>query len=262
MALVKTETVGQVAILRLSDPATLNAMSVAMVEALQAALDESMQTARALVITGEGRAFCSGASLTGGGLGSAPAEFDAGAALESHYNPLMLKLRNLPMPFVTAVHGAAAGIGCSIALMGDLIVADQTAYFLQAFRNVGLVPDGGSPYLLAASAGRARAMEAMLLGERISAESARDWGLINRVVAEGKDVEAALELAQKLADGPRATLALIRNLAWGALERPFEEQLGHERATQRAAGLTAEFREGVVAFLQKRKADFAKIPKE
>ncbi len=259
MALVKTEMAGDTAIVTLSDPATLNAMSVAMVEELRAALGECEAKARAMVITGEGRAFCSGAALTGGRMGSSGEAFDAGAALESHYNPLMMTLRDYPVPFVTAVHGAAAGVGCSVALMGDLIVADQTAYFLQAFRNIGLVPDGGSPYLLAASAGRARAMEAMLLGERISAEMADRWGMINRLAPEGKDVETALELAHKLADGPRATLGLIRRLAWGALDHPFAEQLGHERATQKLAGQTAEFREGVTAFLQKRKPQFSQI---
>jgi 2-(1,2-epoxy-1,2-dihydrophenyl)acetyl-CoA isomerase len=259
MALVKTEMLDQVAILRLSDPATLNAMSVAMVDEIRAALD-GIKDARALVITGEGRAFCSGAALTGrSGVGASPKEFDAGAALESHYNPMMIALRNLPMPFVTAVHGAAAGVGCSVALMGDLIVADRTAYFLQAFRNIGLVPDGGSPYLLAASAGRARAMEAMLLGERIPAETAYEWGMINRLVPEGQDVETALDLAKKLAEGPRRTLGLIRRLAWGALDKSFEDQLGAERMTQREAGQGAEFREGVKAFVEKRKADFKSV---
>jgi 2-(1,2-epoxy-1,2-dihydrophenyl)acetyl-CoA isomerase len=259
MALIKTERAEHITIIRFDDPTTLNAMSVAMVEEFAAALSEASQTARALVVTGEGRAFCSGAALTAGRMSGGGGEFDAGAALESHYNPLMLQLRNLPMPFVTAVHGAAAGVGCSIALMGDLIVADSTAYFLQAFRNIGLVPDGGSPYLLAASAGRARAMEAMLLGERIPAESAHAWGMINRLAPEGKDIEVALELAQKLADGPRATLASIRNLAWEALEKSFIDQLAGERAAQKQAGRTAEFREGVSAFLEKRKARFSAI---
>jgi 2-(1,2-epoxy-1,2-dihydrophenyl)acetyl-CoA isomerase len=261
MTLVKTEMAGEVAIISLSDPATLNAMSVAMVEEIQAALVQCEGSARALVFTGEGRAFCSGAALTGGRMGASDAPFDAGAALQSHYNPLMMSLRDYSMPIVTAVHGAAAGVGCSVALMGDLVVADTTAYFLQAFRNIGLVPDGGSPYLLAASAGRVRAMEAMLLGERITAETADKWGMINRLVPEGKDVETALELAHKLADGPHATLGLIRRLAWGALEKPFAEELDAERATQKVAGRTAEFREGVSAFLQKRKAQFSQIAK-
>jgi 2-(1,2-epoxy-1,2-dihydrophenyl)acetyl-CoA isomerase len=261
MSLVTSEFANHTAILRFNDPATLNAMSLAMVEALQAALDEcEAKSVRAIVITGEGRAFCSGASLTGGSLSAdAGAGFDAGAGLERHYNPLMMRLRNLSVPFVTAVHGAAAGIGCSLALIGDLIVADSTAYFLQAFRNIGLVPDGGSPFLLAAAAGRPRAMEAMLLGERIPAQTAYDWGMINRLAPEGKDIEMATELANKLAQGPSATLGLIRNLAWGALEKPFAEQLSAERAAQKAAGKAPEFREGVSAFVEKRKARFTEI---
>jgi 2-(1,2-epoxy-1,2-dihydrophenyl)acetyl-CoA isomerase len=255
MALVNLEHTGHIAILRLSDAATLNAMSVKMVEEVRGALRDLKQ-ARALVVTGEGRAFCSGAALGGGGGAGGSGEFDAGAALESHYNPMMMELRDLGIPFVTAVHGAAAGVGCSVALMGDLIVADETAYFLQAFRNIGLVPDGGSPYLLAASAGRARAMEAMLLGERIKAATAYEWGMVNRLVPEGRDIDTAIELAQKLAEGPRRALGLIRRLAWGALDKSFEDQLGAERDTQREAGKGAEFREGVKAFLEKRKADF------
>src|ERR1700748_98706 len=263
MSLVKSEFVNHIAVLRFNDPATLNAMSLAMVDAVNVALDEAeAKSMRAIVITGDGRAFCSGASLTGGDLSTGGSGgFDAGAGLESHYNPLMMRLRNLPIPFVTAIHGAAAGIGCSLALIGDMIVADSTAYFLQAFRNIGLVPDGGSPFLLAAAAGRPRAMEAMLLGERIPAQSAYDWGMINRLAPEGKDIEMATELANKLAEGPRATLALIRNLAWGALEKPFAEQLAAERAAQKLAGRTAEFREGVTAFVQKRKARFSDIGK-
>ena len=261
MSLVKSEFVNHTAILRFNDPAALNAMSLAMVEALGAALDEcEAKSVRAIVITGEGRAFCSGASLTGGDLSvGAGGGFDAGAGLESHYNPMMMRLRNLPIPFVTAVHGAAAGIGCSLALIGDLIVADSTAYFLQAFRNIGLVPDGGSPFLLASAAGRPRAMEAMLLGERIPAQTANEWGMINRLVPEGKDIEVATELANKLAEGPRVTLAMIRKLAWGALETSFADQLAAERTAQNHAGHGAEFREGVSAFIEKRKARFSAI---
>ncbi|HUO93652.1 MAG TPA: enoyl-CoA hydratase-related protein [Rhizomicrobium sp.] len=257
MSLVTFEIVDQVAVLKLNNPSALNAMSPDMARALHETVEEAEKSARSILLTGEGRAFCSGAALGGGsGVGGDSGEFDAGARLESHYNPMMLKLRALSIPFVTAVHGAAAGVGCSVALAGDLIVADQTAYFLQAFRNIGLVPDGGSPYLLAAAAGRVRAMEAMLLGERISAETAYAWGMINRLAPEGKDFEVGFELAKKLADGPRATLGLIRRLAWGALDKPFEEQLAAERATQKIAGRTAECREGVSAFLEKRKARF------
>jgi 2-(1,2-epoxy-1,2-dihydrophenyl)acetyl-CoA isomerase len=260
MSLVTSEFANHTAILRFNAPAALNAISTPMVESLQAALDAcEAKSVRAIVITGEGRAFCSGASLTGGGLSAGGPDFDAGASLQSHFNPLMMRLRNLPIPFVTAVHGAAAGIGCSLALIGDLIVADSTAYFLQAFRNIGLVPDGGSPFLLAAAAGRPRAMEAMLLGERISAQSAHDWGMINRLVPEGKDIEVATELANKLAEGPTTTLSMIRKLAWGALETPFEAQLAAERVAQKSAGNGPEFREGVTAFAEKRKARFSAL---
>jgi 2-(1,2-epoxy-1,2-dihydrophenyl)acetyl-CoA isomerase len=258
MALVTTEFADQIAIVRFNNPAALNAISTPMVEELRAELADCEKKARALVLTGEGKAFCSGAALGGGMAGqpSSPREFDAGSTLDTHFNPLMLALRNLAIPFVTSVHGAAAGVGCSLALSGDLIVADSTAYFLQAFRNIGLVPDGGSSYLLAAAAGRARAMEAMLLGERIPAETAYSWGLINRLAPEGKDLELALELARKLADGPLGTLVLIRKLGWSALENSFAEQLVAERAAQKIAGSSPDFREGVAAFLQKRKARF------
>jgi 2-(1,2-epoxy-1,2-dihydrophenyl)acetyl-CoA isomerase len=260
MGLVNIEYSDHVAIVRLNDPATLNAMSVRMVEELRPALKECESKARVVVITGEGRAFCSGAALTGGSISvSADGKFDAGAALDSHYNPLMLALRDLSVPFITAVAGAAAGVGCSIALAGDLIVADTTAYFLQAFRNIGLVPDGGSTFLLAASAGRARAMEAMLLGERISAEKAYEWGMINRLAPEGEALKMALELAGKLAHGPRTAQMLIRRIAWSALEKSFADQLGVERDSQKIAGQTPEFREGVTAFREKRKARFSEI---
>jgi 2-(1,2-epoxy-1,2-dihydrophenyl)acetyl-CoA isomerase len=258
MSVVTMDCVDDVAIVRLNEPATFNALSLTMTEELRAVLSQCEQNSRAIVLSGTGKAFCSGASLKGGTLTSAqPGEsLDAGRALDSHYNPLMLAIRSLSIPFVTAVHGAAAGIGCSLALVGDLIVADTTAYFLQAFKNIGLVPDGGSPFLLAASAGRARAMEAMLLGERISAETAHSWGLINRVAQEGRAVDVALGLATKLAQGPRMALALTREIAWSALERPFADQLGRERAAQKRAGESGEFREGLAAFLEKRPPRF------
>jgi 2-(1,2-epoxy-1,2-dihydrophenyl)acetyl-CoA isomerase len=262
MSLIKLAVANDVATLTFNSPSTLNSMSVAVVEEMRAALVDAEKSARALVITGEGRAFCSGAALGGGGAaGSAPQSGppDAGAVLESHFNPLMVQLRDLSIPIVTAVHGAAAGVGCSLALIGDLIVCDTTAYFLQAFRNIGLVPDGGSPYLLASAAGRVRAMEAMLLGERIKAEDAYQWGMVSRLVPEGTDIAVATELATRLADGPRRTLGLIRKLAWGALDKSFEEQLDAERHTQKLAGQGMEFREGVMAFLQKRKANFKDI---
>ena len=150
---------------------------------------------------------------------------------------------------------AAAGIGCSLALMGDIIIAGESAYFLQAFRRIGLVPDGGSSWLLPRMIGRARAMEMMLLGEKLPAAKALEWGLINRCVADAQLSGAAQAMAKELAQGPKS-LAMIRKLAWDGLETEWKAQLDAERATQREAGRTSDFIEGVSAFLQKRPANF------
>jgi 2-(1,2-epoxy-1,2-dihydrophenyl)acetyl-CoA isomerase len=250
---------GPVAVITMADPATMNAAGVDTAEELTDAFARAATDARAVVMTGEGRGFCSGANLVstnkvagGGGAG----EFDAGAALDTHYNPLVTAMRDLPIPFVTAVNGAAAGVGCSFALLGDMIIAQEDAYFLQAFRRIGLVPDGGSTYMLARAIGRARAMEMMLLGEKIFAPQALEWGLINRVVPAAELLPSALKLATDLANGPTKTLAMIRKIAWASLDNTWGDQLHLERVTQRDAGGTADFREGVTAFLTKRPAQF------
>jgi 2-(1,2-epoxy-1,2-dihydrophenyl)acetyl-CoA isomerase len=165
-------------------------------------------------------------------------------------------MRELPIPFVTAVNGAAAGIGCSFALLGDMIIASQSAYFLQAFRRIGLVPDGGSTYLLARAVGRTRAMEMMLMGEKIPAAKALDWGLVNRVTPDADLMSSALSLAQDIASGPTRTLAMIRKAAWASLDSDWSSQLHTERVLQRDAGRSKDFQEGVAAFLQKRPAKF------
>lgn len=247
---------GNVAVLKLNDPATMNAAGIDMIGDLFAAFKKAAQEARAVVLTGEGRGFCSGANLGGGGGGGQVGkDRDAGDALESHYNPFMTSIRDFPIPVVTAVNGAAAGVGCSLALMGDMIIAGESAYFLQAFRRIGLVPDGGSSYLLPRSIGRARAMEMMLLGEKLPAPKALDWGLINRVVPDHELLPTALGFAEELANGPKA-LSLIRKLAWEGLDNHWRDQLARERDTQKIAGRTEDFQEGVTAFLQKRPAKF------
>lgn len=247
-----------VAILTMSDPATMNAAGLDMAEDLAAAFDKATKEARAVVLTGEGRGFCSGANLSGGGaLGRKPADGppDAGAALETTYNPLVTRMRDLPIPFVTAVNGAAAGVGCSLALLADLIVAGESAYFLQAFRRIGLVPDGGSTYILPRMIGRARAMEMMLLGEKVPAKTALEWGMVNRCVPDADLLSTAKTLATELANGP-ASVAMIRKMGWASLDNDWKEQLSLERVTQRDAGRTEDFAEGVTAFLQKRPAQF------
>lgn len=253
-ALILTERVGDVALLRLSDEATLNALSPAMADELRGALVASAADHRAILLTGAGRAFCSGANL-GGGSSAGPAP-DVGEIVRRHYNPLMLAIRDLAVPIVTAVNGVAAGGGAPLALAGDLIVAARKSYFLQPFRNIGLVPDLGSAFLLTRAAGRARAMEMMLLGERVPAETALEWGMINRVVDADELLPAAMALAASLASGPTWSLAVTRRHCWRALEDGFEEQLAAEADDQGAASRTRDFREGITAFREKRPPRF------
>lgn len=253
---ILTERRGDVAVIRFNRPERMNAMAARTVSELHAALKE-LANARAVLLTGGSRAFSSGADLASGDpVPSDENGPDLGATLETGYNPLLLILRDLSVPVVAAVNGPAAGVGCSLALACDLIVAGESAYFLQAFSRIGLVPDGGAAFLLASGAGKARAMEAMLLAERIPAETALDWGLINRVVPDGEVEQTALDLATKLAAGPTLALGRTRRAAWSALQSGFEEHLALERRDQRDAGRTADFAEGVAAFLEKRSAKF------
>ncbi|HLK24183.1 MAG TPA: enoyl-CoA hydratase/isomerase [Caulobacteraceae bacterium] len=252
---LKLATEGKVLVITLSDPATMNAAGVDMAAELGQALAEAARPdsgVRAVVITGEGRGFCSGANLQPSGGGQ---RAEAGDALKSTYNPMVTAVRNSPIPIVTAVNGAAAGVGCSIALLGDIIVAGESAYFLQAFRRIGLIPDGGSTYILPRLIGRARAMEMALLGERVPATKALEWGLINRVVPDAELMSTAMSLADELANGP-ASLGLTRQTIWAALDSDWASQLDREAEGQNVAGRTEDFREGVAAFLQKRPAQF------
>ena len=209
---------------------------------------------RCLIVTGAGRGFCAGANLQPSG--NVSGQRDAGSVLETHYHPMLRKLRELPMPIVSAVNGAAAGVGMSLALMGDLVLCAQSAYFLQAFRRIGLVPDGGSTWILPRLVGRARAMELSLMGEKLPAEKALEWGLIYRVVDDAQLMDEAKKLARDLASGPTVALSLIRKLYWDSNENTYEQQLNLERQMQGKAGNSADFNEGVRAFLEKRPAKF------
>jgi 2-(1,2-epoxy-1,2-dihydrophenyl)acetyl-CoA isomerase len=253
---VQYEMDGDVAILHLNHPETLNALSSRMGQELLAGLDRASTQARAIVLSSRGRAFSSGANLTEGSIDLNDPQRDMGARLDTIFNPLMKKIRDLPVPFVTAVRGAAAGVGCPLALMGDLIVAGKSAYFLQAFCGIGLVPDGGSAYVLSRAIGRVRAMEMMLLGERYPAEAAFAAGLVSRLVDDEKVDDTAIAIARRLAQGPTRTLAMIRRSAWAALDSNLDTQLDRERQFQREAGRTNDFIEGVAAFREKRKPQF------
>ena len=242
-----------VATVTIARPEKLNALSAQTVDELRSAVEEAPKSgARCLLLTGEGRGFSSGADLTsGGGL---PA--DAGEALDKHFNPLVEALFALPIPVVAAVNGAAAGAGCSLALAADIVIAARSAYFLQAFVNIGLIPDAGATWLLPRLAGRARAMEMMMLGERIPAEQAQQWGLISRVVDDEYLTSEAVALATRLAQGPTMALGLIRKLAREAERLPLTEALGAERVAQREAGHTEDFKQAVLSFLQKQQPRF------
>ncbi|MFO1169052.1 MAG: enoyl-CoA hydratase/isomerase [Rhodoblastus sp.] len=253
---VRIEIDKGVAVLTLNDPDVMNAAGEPMLDDILAAMDVAEDEAsgvRCLVITGAGAAFCSGANLKDRGSGKAK---PAGVVLESHWHPLLRRLRRLHCPVITAVNGAAAGGGMALALTGDIVIAARSAYFLQAFRRIGLVPDVGSTWLLPRRIGVARAMELSLLGEKLPAEKALAWGLINRVVDDGAALDEAMKVADELAAGPTRALGLIRGLYWDSTENTFEEQLDLEHRTQRVAGATQDFREGVAAFLEKRAARF------
>ena len=249
---VLSERAGDVVTLRLNNPAAMNAVGGDMAEAVTALLVEAGGTSRAIVLAGHERAFSAGANLAGGRT----AGEDAGARLEQSFNPLLMAIKNCPVPIIAAVRGAAAGIGASLALACDMIVAGESAYFLQAFRRVGLVADGGAALLLAHTVGRVRAMELMLLGERLPAPRALEWGLINRVVADDTVEATAAALAAELACGPTLALGLMRRAGWAALSQGWEAQLRLERDLQRVAGESPDFAEGVAAFLEKRAARF------
>ncbi|HEY4274618.1 MAG TPA: enoyl-CoA hydratase-related protein [Rhizomicrobium sp.] len=238
-----------VAILTLNDPQTVNAASFRMMQGCLQAMDtiEADGDLRALVLTGEGRGFCSGANLTE----PPPEGADLGDTLERTYHPLLRRLRDTRLPIVTAMNGPAAGVGMSLALMGDLVVAARSAFFALGFTRIGLVPDGGATWLLPRLVGLARARELALLGERLPAEKAQDWGLIYKTVDDGALMGEALKLAARLSLGPKA-LALTRKLFWESPQHSFEEQLQREKAAQREAGATIDFREGVAAFFGKR----------
>jgi 2-(1,2-epoxy-1,2-dihydrophenyl)acetyl-CoA isomerase len=248
-----------VARLTLNHPEALNAISLQMLRELHDALPriaDPANGARCLLFTGAGRGFCAGANLTDSEASLAAGERDPGTVLEQHYHPLLLQLRDLPMPVVTAVNGVAAGAGMSFALMGDMVIAARSAYFLQAFRRIGLVPDAGSTWTLPRLVGWGRAMELAMMGEKLPAETALEWGLINRVHDDEALPEEAAKLAGELASGPTKALTLIRKAMWRTWENTFEQQLHLERVFQREAGQTEDFIEGVTAFVQKRPAKF------
>ena len=251
---LRLEAQGAVAVLTLNRPQRLNAAPPAMFEEINAALQHlPAMGARALLITGEGRGFCSGADLQQAGSASALSRGErAYLSLSRSYAPALIALSQLAIPVIAGVNGVAAGIGCSLALCADFTLAARSAYFLQAFVNVGLVPDGGASWMLARQIGKARATQMMMLGERISADQAEQWGLIYRAVDDTELPAQALALAQRLANGPTLALGLMRRGLANALAQSYEEALAAEATHQRVAADSADAMEGGAAFLARR----------
>jgi 2-(1,2-epoxy-1,2-dihydrophenyl)acetyl-CoA isomerase len=255
---VELKLTDRVAWVTLNRPEALNAWIRQLGEDMRAAVDHAAADpeVRAIVLTGSGRAFSSGADLKSGGEAGTNGGIDVGTPLREVYNPLILRLRTLPKPVIAAVNGPAVGIGCSLALACDLIVAAESAYFLLAFVNIGLGLDGGASLLLPSRIGQARAFEMAFLGERIAAAQALDWGLVNRVVADGELEATVGALAERLAAGPPGSYAAIKRSINERLYDRFGEVLELEAVLQQQRAGSKDFLEGVVAFLQKRKPEF------
>ncbi len=245
----------RVATLAIDRPARMNALTPRVFAELTAAIDAALeQGARAIVLTGTGGAFCSGADLVGDG--GAPMPRDLGESLDTSYNPFVRKVAALDVPFLTAINGPAVGAGLGLALLGDISVMARSAYVLLAFVNIGLVPDAGATWLVAKAAGRTKALEMALLGERVSADEALAAGLVTRVVDDAQVLGETQKLAAKLAAGPSVAIGMIRKQVAAALSLDLDQSLAVERANQTRAGHTRDFAEAVRAFGEKRKPVF------
>jgi 2-(1,2-epoxy-1,2-dihydrophenyl)acetyl-CoA isomerase len=251
---------GAAATIELNRPQALNAWNRQLAEDLVAALGQAAEddAVRAVRITGAGRAFSSGADLKDMGSEDLTPEGlpDVYKVLSERYHPIMRAIRELPKPVVAAVNGGAVGIGCSLALCCDLVVAAEGSYLLLAFVNIGLVADGGSSLFVPARAGMARATEMMMLGERIPARQALEWGLVNRVVADDALDSDSAALTARLAAGPTRSYAATKRELNSHLYARMEEQLALEAKLQQEMVGTQDFMEGVQAFLGKRPASF------
>ncbi|MDH3262458.1 MAG: enoyl-CoA hydratase-related protein [Paracoccaceae bacterium] len=242
-----------VALLRLNRPEVMNALNAQMRAEILHAVREAPKAARVLVLTGEGRAFCSGQDL---GAGGNAAEIDLERTLRDEYEPMLKAIFDCPVPTIAAVNGAAAGAGANLALAADVVIAAESASFLQAFARIGLVPDAGGTYWLPRQVGLARAMGAALFAEKITARQAASWGMIWEAVPDEDFAGHWLARARHLAEGPTAAYRAIKTALRQSSANGLDEQLALEAHLQGECGRTRDFKEGVLAFLEKRPAVF------
>jgi 2-(1,2-epoxy-1,2-dihydrophenyl)acetyl-CoA isomerase len=247
-----------IARLTLNRPEQLNSFNDAMHAEVRDALDRVKLDPglRVLLLTGAGRAFCAGQDLSDRAVAPGAEPVDLGASIERNYRPLVLSLRRLPLPVVCAVNGVAAGAGANIALACDIVIAAKSASFIQAFSKIGLVPDSGGTYFLPRLVGTARAMGLAVLGERLIAEQAAEWGLIWQCVDDAELSETVEKMVRTLAGAPTAGLAATKRALYAAAGNSLEAQLDLERDLQRALGRSDDYREGVAAFIAKRAPRF------
>jgi 2-(1,2-epoxy-1,2-dihydrophenyl)acetyl-CoA isomerase len=257
---IQFEMLGAVGVITLNRPDSLNALSVTMVQDFRAVICEvRSQNARAVVLTGAGRAFCAGGDLRemqeiADREGRVEAFFDEPLR---QLNECVLSIRRIPVPFIAAVNGAASGGGCNLALACDLVVAGESARFNQAFIRVGLSADCGGTFILPRLVGWKRATELLMTGDAIDAQRALEMGMINAVVPDSELMPQALALAERLAQAPTAAIGWIKELLEASATNDFGEQLELERKSQIQAGRTRDFKEGVAAFIEKRPPKFA-----
>lgn len=250
-----------VALLTLNRPDRLNSFTQKMHAEVRQVLDivragRKDGSVRVMVITGAGRGFCAGQDLSDRAVSADAAPVDLGESIEKNYKPLVTGLRNLDMPVLCAVNGVAAGAGVNLALACDLVFAAKSANFIQSFSKLGIIPDTGGSWVLPRLVGTSRAMGLALLGDKLSAEKAEEWGLIWKSVDDEQLMPTVLEIAQQLAKGPTYGYAQTKKAIWSSSTNDFETHLDLEKEMMRACGNSADYREGVAAFMEKRAPHF------
>ena len=250
---IELEIKENVAIIRLNRPDVKNALNTQMRAEITQCVNQTGKEARVVVITGSGSAFCSGQDL---GDRQSVSQIDLERTLRDEYEPMLRSILDCPVPTIAAINGAAAGAGANLALAADVVIACESAYFLQAFTRIGLIPDAGGTYIMPRTMGKAKAMGASLFADKITADQADRWGLIWEAVSDESFEKVWLSRANHLANGPTVAYGYLKDALKNSFENDLDTQLSLEAKLQNHCGTTRDFQEGVLAFLQKRDAKF------